>query len=118
MRESVLTDAQTRLMPDELDDASLTEKERRGLERMLMDQYGIPWVLSALELDALGEEEEDQLKVAMEPSLIFSLTVQCLPASKCSGDVSVPCQLGIRGGRSTWHPGYWGSALVAECSQL
>ena len=42
---------------------------------MLTDQYGIPWVLSALELDALGEEEGDQLKVAMEPSLIFSLTV-------------------------------------------
>ena len=55
--ESVLPDAQTRLMPDELDSAPLTEKERRGLERMLTDHYGIPWVLSALELDALGEEE-------------------------------------------------------------
>ena len=42
---------------------------------MLTDRYGIPWVLSALELDALGEIEEDQLKDAMEPSLIFSLTV-------------------------------------------
>ena len=74
-RESVLTDAQTRLMPDELDNAPLTEKERRGLERMLTDHYGIPWVLSALELDALREEEEDPPKVAMEPGLIFSLTV-------------------------------------------
>ena len=42
-RESVLTGAQTRLMPDELDNAPLTEKERRGLERMLTDQYGIQY---------------------------------------------------------------------------
>ena len=75
VRESELTDAQTRLMPDEPDNALLTENERRGLERMLTDHYGIPWVLSALELDALKEEEEDQQEVAMEPGLIFSLTV-------------------------------------------
>ena len=75
VRESELADAQTRLMPDEPDNAPLTENERRGLERMLTDHYGIPWVLSALELDALREEEEDPPKVAMEPGLIFSLTV-------------------------------------------
>ena len=37
-RESVLTDAQTHLVPVELDDAPLTEKERRGLECMLTDR--------------------------------------------------------------------------------
>ena len=72
VRESVLmTDAQKHAEPVEPDDAPLTEKERVSLERMLTDRYGIPWVLSALELDTPGVIEEDQLKVAMEPSLIF-----------------------------------------------
>ena len=42
---------------------------------MLTDQYGIPWILSALELDIACMTEDDQPKVAMEPSRIFSLTI-------------------------------------------
>ena len=40
-----------------------------------MDQNGIPWILSALELDIACMTEDDQQKVAMEPNLIFSLTM-------------------------------------------
>ena len=116
-RESALMkDAQERAEPVEPEHA-LTEEERASLERMLTDQYGIPWILSALELDIACMTEDDQQKVAMEPNLIFSLTI-CVSASKCCRDAFVPCQLGIWGGRSTWYPRYWGSALVAECIQL
>ena len=45
-QESVLmTDAQEHTEPVEPDDAPLTKEERVSLERMLTDQYGIPWVL-------------------------------------------------------------------------
>ena len=70
----LMTDAQEHAEPVEPDDAPLTEEERVSLERMT-DQYGIPCVLSALELDNACLTEVDQPKVAMEPSLIFTLTV-------------------------------------------
>ena len=89
---------------------------------MLTDQYGIPWVLSALELDALGEEKEDQLKVAMEPSLIFSLTVpdNVYPLPNVAETRLCRVNLGFGG---VGVPGIldtarYCSALVAECSQL
>ena len=51
-RESALmTDAQERAELVKPEHALLTEEERASLERMLTDQYGIPWILSALELD-------------------------------------------------------------------
>ena len=71
----LMTDAQEHAEPAEPDDAPLTEEERVSLECMLTDQYGIPWVLSALELDITCLTEKDQPRVEMEPSLIFSLTV-------------------------------------------
>jgi len=42
---------------------------------MLTDQYGIPWILSALELEIACMTDDDQQKVTMEPDLIFSLTM-------------------------------------------
>ena len=76
MQESALmTDAQEHAEPVEPEHAQLTGEERASLERMLTDQYGIPWILSALVLDIACMTEDDQPKVAMEPSLIFSLTV-------------------------------------------
>ena len=54
---------------------SLTEEERASLERMLKDQYGIPWILSARELDIACMTDNDQEEVAMEPEQIFSLTM-------------------------------------------
>ena len=75
MRESVLmTDAQEHAEPVEPGDAPLTEEERVSRAHA-DDRHGIPWVLSALELDTTCLIEEDQPKVTMEPSLIFSLTV-------------------------------------------
>ena len=32
-----------------------------------------------------------------QPNFLVDSTGQCLPASKCSGDASVPCQRGIGG---------------------
>ena len=65
-RESALmTDAQEHAELVEPEHAPLTGEERVSLERMLTDQYGIPWVLSALELDIACLTEVDQLKVAV-----------------------------------------------------
>ena len=121
-RESALmTDAQERAEPVEPEHALLTKEERASLEHMLTDQYGIPWILSALELEITCMTDDDQQKVAMEPDLSFFLVDyagQCVSAAKSGGDALVPCQIGIWGGRRTWYPGYWGSALAAECIQL
>ena len=67
-RESALMmDAQEHAEPVK---PQLTGEERASLERMLMDQYGIPWILSTLELDITCITEDDKPKIAMEPSLI------------------------------------------------
>ena len=118
-RESeLMTDGQEHAESDEPDDAPLTEEE--SLERMLTDRYGIPWVLSELELDTTCWIEEDQPKVMMEPSLIFSLTVpdNVYPLPNVAETRLCRVNLGFGGGRSTWYPRYWGSALIAECIQL
>ena len=70
-----MTDAQEHAEPVEPEHAPLTGEERASQERMLMVQYGIPWILSALELDIACMTEDDQQQVAMEPNLIFSLTI-------------------------------------------
>ena len=107
-----MTDAQECAEPVEPEHSQLTGEERASLELMLMDQYGIPLILIALELDIACMTEDDQQKVAMEPSLNFLVGYigQCVSASQCCGDMFVPCQLGIWGVRSTWYPRYWGSA--------
>jgi len=74
-QESVLMmDTRERDEPVELEHA-LTEEERASLDRMFTDQYGIPWILSARELDIACMTDNDQKEVAMEPEQIFSLTM-------------------------------------------
>ena len=69
MRESALmTDAQERAEPVEPEHALLTEEERASLECMLTNQYGIPWILSARELEISCMTDDDQQKVALEPT--------------------------------------------------
>ena len=68
-----MTDAPECAAPVE-PEATLTEEERANLDRMLTDQYGIPWVLSVLELDITCMTENDQ-EVTNEPEQIFSLTM-------------------------------------------
>ena len=64
-RESALmTDAQECANPVEPEHA-LTEEEKASIEGMLTDQYGIPWILSAHELDIAYMTDNDQEKVAM-----------------------------------------------------
>ena len=58
------------VMPDE----ALSEEERASLDRMLTDQYGIPWSLNVRELDITRMTGNDH-EVTNEPEQIFSLTL-------------------------------------------
>jgi len=77
-RESALmTDGQERAEPVEPEHAQLTEEERASLEHMLTEQYGIPWILSALELEIACMSRD-----GARPNFLVDYAGQCVSAAK------------------------------------
>ena len=58
------------------DDDVLTLEANRSLAHALDDMYGIPWSLSALELEKLPQMEVSVDSTVTDPSQVFTLTLQ------------------------------------------